>query len=162
MKEFPKALYFGNTVGNDLTLAADAEHEAELRNRGYVDFADLPVYQSHGEVMGSLADAVSQAEYDEVVQERDAAFARIAELESIIENGLAENEQLRQELAQPKQYEQANYVTWTADQLRDEITKQGKTFKARDSKAELIAILENGNGTNTTTHDIDSNTHGNN
>lgn len=35
-----------------------------------------------------------------------------------------------------------DYSSWTAEQLREEITKHGKEFKARDSKSDLIAILE--------------------
>lgn len=35
-----------------------------------------------------------------------------------------------------------DYSSWTAEQLRDAITNQGKKFKARDSKDELIVILK--------------------
>ena len=54
--------------------------------------------------------------------------ARIAELQGDTDVGTSK--------------ESIDYSTWTADQLREEITKQGKEFKVRDSKAELIAILE--------------------
>lgn len=155
-KEYPKALYSGDTFNNDMTVADDAEHEAILREQGYVDFADLPEYQADLQNIGDVSpnqDVVPQAVYDQVYQdrerveqERDTALSRITELEQIIKNGIAENEQLRQQVAQYQslgtQPVTVDYSNWTADQLRDEITKQGKTFKARDSKAELIAILE--------------------
>lgn len=155
-KEYPKALYSGDTFNNDMTVADDAEHEAILREQGYVDFADLPEYQADLQNIGDVSpnqDVVPQAVYDQVYQdrerveqERDTALSRITELEQIIKNGIAENEQLRQQVAQyqslGEQPVTVDYSNWTADQLRDEITKQGKTFKARDSKAELIAILE--------------------
>ncbi|MHA3059915.1 hypothetical protein ACX1N5_04085 [Acinetobacter sp. ANC 4636] len=38
--------------------------------------------------------------------------------------------------------EVVDYSSWTAEKLREEITNRGKEFKARDSKSDLISILE--------------------
>ncbi|MCH7295464.1 hypothetical protein [Acinetobacter higginsii] len=41
MQEYPKALYFGTVQAHQHKVVNGAEHEAELRELGFVDFADL-------------------------------------------------------------------------------------------------------------------------
>jgi len=75
--------------------------------------------------------------------------AEIVRLNQIIDAGSAENAELRERLTFFQNEGPAEVVkdatdlnALTAEQLREMIIAQGGTFKQRDSKPELIAILE--------------------
>ena len=69
--EYPKALYIGDTVNNEMVIIQDEDEEAQAREHGAVDFGDLPE--------GKALDAV---EVDELPEAYANAMARIAELEA--------------------------------------------------------------------------------
>lgn len=69
--EYPKALYLGDTVTNEIVIVQDDEEEAQAREHGAVDFGDLP----EGEV-------IEPVENDELPEAYANAMARIAELET--------------------------------------------------------------------------------
>ena len=69
--EYPKALYLGDTVTNEMVIVQDDEEEAQAREHGAVDFGDLP----EGEV-------IEPVEVDELPEAYANAMARIAELET--------------------------------------------------------------------------------
>ena len=69
--EYPKALYLGDTVNNEMVIIQDEDEEAQAREHGAVDFGDLPE--------GKALDTV---EVDELQEAYANAMARIAELEA--------------------------------------------------------------------------------
>ena len=69
--EYPKALYLGDTVTNEMVIVQDEEEEAQAREHGAVDFGDLP----EGEVIEPVAN-------DELQEAYANAMVRIAELET--------------------------------------------------------------------------------
>ena len=139
---YPKMLYKGDQENYQTVIADDEDHEAELIADDWSQYSDLPDHVeavAGGDLEGStsvsekitwLEDqlATSQGEFIAFQNDIAAMKARIAELHGDIYVGTSK--------------EPIDYSTWTSEQLREEITKQGKTFKTRDSKAELIAILE--------------------
>ena len=71
MMEYPKALYIGDTVTNEMVIVENEDEEAQAREHGAVDFGDLPE--------GKALDTV---EVDELPEAYANAMARIAELET--------------------------------------------------------------------------------
>lgn len=71
--EYPKALYLGDTVNNEIIIVENEDEEAQAREHGAVDFGDLPE--------GKALEAV---EVDELPEAYANAMARIAELETEI------------------------------------------------------------------------------
>ena len=69
--EYPKALYLGDTVNNEMVIIQDEDEEAQAREHGAVDFGDLPEV----EVIEPVAN-------DELPEAYANAMARIAELEA--------------------------------------------------------------------------------
>ena len=69
--EYPKALYIGDTINNEMVIVENADEEAQAREHGAVDFGDLP----EGEVIEPVAD-------DKLPEAYANAMARIAELEN--------------------------------------------------------------------------------
>ena len=69
--EYPKALYLGDTVTNEMVIVENEDEEAQAREHGAVDFGDLP----EGEVIEPVAN-------DELHEAYANAMARIAELEA--------------------------------------------------------------------------------
>lgn len=69
--EYPKALYIGDTVNNEMVIVQDEDEEAQAREHGAVDFGDLPEGK-----------ALETVEVDELPEAYANAMARIAELET--------------------------------------------------------------------------------
>lgn len=69
--EYPKALYLGDTVTNEMVIVQDEGEEAQAREHGAVDFGDLP----EGEAIEALP-------VDELPEAYTNAMSRITELET--------------------------------------------------------------------------------
>ena len=69
--EYPKALYIGDTINNEMVIVENEDEEAQAREHGAVDFGDLPE--------GKALEAVAN---DELPEAYANAMTRIAELET--------------------------------------------------------------------------------
>ena len=69
--EYPKALYIGDTINNEMVIVENEDEETQAREHGAVDFGNLP----EGEV-------IEPVEVDEMPEAYANAMARIAELET--------------------------------------------------------------------------------
>ena len=158
--EYPKMLYLGSTTSHQNEIALNAEHEAELRELGFVDFADLEdeVNQMMGSAIGGASsegfrnafvpveqfDAVSedlvqkelqlnvaQTERDQFKAENDDLKAQIEQLNQVIDS------------FQPAVHVEVetDYNALTADQLRSLLDEKGIKYLARDDKPTLIGLL---------------------
>ena len=132
-------LYSGDKESYSSRIVHDEEDEAKFRDIGLVDFVDLPESQPGETGTPIELSGISEEDYNKVVQERDAALAILNSVSAMKER-IAEMQ--GDTTPTGSKSESVNYTDWTADQLREELKNQGKEFKARDSKAELIAILE--------------------
>ena len=122
-------LYSGDKESYSSRIVHTAEEEAQFREIGLKDYADLPDPEPKVEEV-----APSEAPQGFVTTEQfDAVAERLAAAESEIER-------LKQ-----GDTKTVDYSTFTKEELQALITEQGKSFKSSDTKAELIAILE---GTN--------------
>lgn len=158
---YPKMLYKGNQKEYQHIIAENATQEELLIDEGWKGFADIPELDesqtadtgnaSAGEV--NAESFITQERFDlatqelvDVKQNLVIANTEIERLNQVIAAGSAENAGLREQLAalQPASTGAAagDLSALTTEQLREMITAQGKKFKQRDSKPELIAILE--------------------
>lgn len=69
--EYPKALYIGDTINNEMVIVQNEDEEAQAHGRGAVDFGKLPEGK-----------ALETVEVDEMPEAYANAMARIAELET--------------------------------------------------------------------------------
>lgn len=75
MQEYPKALYLGTAKAHQHKIVNGAEHEAELRELGFVDFADLEQEADQPDeyikdMRTGKAKTVPQDVYDQVYADR--------------------------------------------------------------------------------------------
>lgn len=157
-------LYKGNQKEYQHIIAENAAQEELLIDEGWKDFADIPEFDE-SQIIGSGAKSsgggalsgaslanrehfdLTTQELVDVKQGLVIASTEIERLKQVIAAGSAENAELREQLAalqQPTSTGAAagDLSALTTEQLREMVTAQGKTFKQRDSKPELIAILE--------------------
>jgi len=121
MREFPKMLYVGSTQSHKHQVAQNEDHEAELRELGFVDFADLESEQ--GQISGGAVGSASSEDFknafvpieqfdavsEELVQkelqlnvaqtERDDFKAENDDLKAHLSKALEENQQLNEQLS---------------------------------------------------------------
>ena len=69
--EYPKALYIGDTVTNEMVIVENEDEEAQAREHGAVYFGDLPEGK-----------ALEKVEVDELPEAYANAMSRITELET--------------------------------------------------------------------------------
>lgn len=127
-QEYPKMLYVGDSEQYSCRAVQDSEEEQQYRDMGFMDYVDLPNPEPEVEEV-----AAGETPQGFVTTEHDAVAERLAAAESKIERLKQGGTKI------------VDYNTLTKEELQALITEQGKTFKANDTKAELIAILE---GTN--------------
>ena len=123
-------LYSGDKESYSSRIIHTAEEEAQFREIGLTDYADLPEPELKVEEV-----APSEAPQGFVTTEQfDAVAERLAAAESEIKRLI--------QVSAGDPPPPVDYSTFTKEELQALITEQGKTFKSSDTKAELIAILE--------------------
>lgn len=138
-------LYTGNQQSYQHITADDAEQEQILRAEGWKDYGDLPASSpSMQHASGIGASAISP--YDptnnqpSILNKLEAAQAEIERLNAVIAAGMAENQQLRNQL-RFKELEDT-----PADELKAMLDAASVKYKANDSKtvlAQAVLDLEN-------------------
>lgn len=162
MLEYPKALYIGTVQSHSYKLAKNLEHESELRELGFVDFANLDQEQfnltltidespSHDSNVGGSKQFnnafVPVERFNEVceklVQTETQLGAAQGERDFYIEENHKLKEQLGKSIEIKKETEnsETNYSSMTSDQLRKILDEKGIKYLARDNKETLIALL---------------------
>lgn len=133
-QEYPKMLYVGDSEQYSCRAVQDSEEEQQYRDMGFMDYVDLPEPEPKVEEVApseSPQGFVTTEQFDAVAERLAAAEAEIQQLK-----GAA------QQVGDVIQTQGADYNALTKEELQTLIVEQGKTFKANDTKAELIAILE--------------------
>ncbi|OTG65831.1 hypothetical protein [Acinetobacter silvestris] len=153
MREFPKMLYLGTTQAHQHEVAQNQDHEAELRELGFVDFAELAdeVNQTEDyikDMRTGKPKTVLQGDYDQVLAERDQFKAENDDLKAQLHQEREANQQLQQiiDSYQPEPTIQAqtvatDYKDLTSDQLRVMLDEKKIKYLARDNKDTLIDLL---------------------
>ena len=127
-QEYPKMLYSpdSNKVNHSGRIVHSAEEEAQFRERGFVDYADLPEFVTKPE---------------ETADEAPTGFVTTEQFDAVAErlaNAEAEIERLKGGAVEPQV---VDYSTLTSDQLRALLDEKGITYLARDNKETLINLL---------------------
>lgn len=168
MQEFPKMLYIGSIQSHKPEIAQNQDHEEELRELGFVDFADLESEQAQllSGTVGSASsedfrdafvpveqfDAVSEELVQKELQlnvvqtERDQFKAENDDLKGQLSKALEENQQLQQVIDSFKTEsvnaaDAVDYNSMTSEQLRTILDAKGIKYLARDNKETLLALL---------------------
>ena len=171
MRDFPKMLYLGTTQSHEHKSAQNEDHEADLRDLGFVDFAELESEQARlsGGMIGGASsgdfknafvpveqfDAVSEELVQKELQlnvaqtERDQFKAENDDLKAQLNQEREANQQLQQiiDSYQPEPTPQTppvvpDYNAMTSDQLRVILDEKGIKYLARDNKDTLIDLLK--------------------
>ena len=139
--QYPKMLYKGDQENYQTIIADNEDHEAELVADGWVNYGELPEREqgvegsSIGENTGDSSSFVPVEQFDALASKVVELEEENAQLKEVIENGSAENAELRKKL-RIKELEDTS-----ADDLKVLLTEQGIPFGARDSKPTLIELL---------------------
>lgn len=171
MQEYPKMLYIGTVKSHQHQVAHGIEHEDELRELGFVDFADLENEQeklASGSVDSSSSEDFKNAfvpveQFDDVVADLEQKKQELIIVREERDQFKAENDDLKGQLHQAqeanKQLQQAldslktetatsdnaegtvDYSSMTSDQLRSILDEKGIKYLARDNKETLLALL---------------------
>lgn len=171
MQEYPKMLYFGTVKSHQHQVAQGIEHEDELRELGFVDFADLENEQeklASGSVGSTSSEDFKNAfvpveQFDDVVadleqkkqeliivrEERDQLKAENDDLKGQLYQAHEANKKLQQTLDSPetetattdKTEGTVDYSSMTSDQIRKILDEKGIKYLARDNKETLLALL---------------------
>ena len=142
MSKYPMMLYKGDIAANTYKIVADKNEELAALEAGYVEHDELPEREPFNDELP------------------DDLEAHIVNLEDHIVTLQLENIDLREQLAAHEANQrtdeqaqedtdttstdagQVDYSDWTNGQLQEAIKAAGKIYNKRDSKAELIAILQ--------------------
>lgn len=133
--EYPKALYIGNTKQYEVSVASDSEHEQELREQGYVNYAELkePEITVIGKTTGSGGELTKvKQELLEALQTIEQKNEEILDLKA---THIAENNKLRQQMRQ------LELSKLDAGELRKILDEKQVKYGARDSKDELVKLV---------------------
>jgi hypothetical protein len=146
-QEYPKALYTGDQTNYEMIVVNNAEQEQEQRELGAADYVDLP--KSSPEMKhasGTGANTMDPSalvlveQFDAVAQKLTDAETEIERLNQVIAAGSAENAELR------KQIRLKELEDTSADDLKVLLTERNVPFGARDSKAVLLNLVIESDG----------------
>lgn len=156
MQEYPKALYFGTVQAHQHKVVNGPEHEAELRDLGFVDFSDLKkdTVKSMDETASGKASSedfknafVSVDQYDAVCEKLVQAETQLGAAQNERDFFIEENQKLKEQLSkstginEETENTETNYSSMTSDQLRSILDAKGIKYLVRDNKETLIALL---------------------
>lgn len=154
---YPRALYKGDQKNNEYVIADGEEHEAKLREQGFVHFLDLPEYEpepeeSEIEIIGKV---VSPEELEQVQTELLKALKENQDLEeqlatakgefhSRINDLQLEKQKLEEELnALPASTGVPQEVYDAVYKEREQLLKENALYKySAMSAADLRAVLD--------------------
>ena len=128
--QYPKMLYKGNQEEYQTVIADDEAHEAELLADDWIQYSDLPE-QSENQYTGEAHSIDSAALIP--VEQFDALALKVVELEQ-------ENAELHKKL-RIKELEDTS-----AEDLKALLTDRNVHFGARDSKAVLLNLVIESDG----------------
>ncbi|MCH7391822.1 hypothetical protein [Acinetobacter dispersus] len=134
---YPRALYRGDSIINELVFVYTKEQEDEMKQQGYMHFSELPEHVAEIEVIGQVIKPNN--ELAKIKQELLNALKTIEQKEDEIldlkQTYIAENNQLRQQV---RFLELGDLGAGDLQKILDE--KQVK-YGARDSKDELVKLV---------------------
>lgn len=133
--EYPKALYRGDTKSYEHVIADGEDHEAQLREDGYVHYSELkePEIEVVGKVSGS------NGELKKVQEELDEALKKNQFLEEQL--ATAQGEYISQINVLKKENDTYKYSAMDAGELRAILDEKGIKYGSRDGKEVLVGYV---------------------
>ena len=130
--QYPKMLYKGDQENYQTVIADDEDHESELIEQGWFKYGELPE-REQGMLNPHDATKDSSNPFAELEDRFDALALKVTELEQ-------KNAELRKKL-RIKELEDTS-----ADDLKALLTERNTPFGARDSKAVLLNLVIESDG----------------
>lgn len=156
-------LYKGNQNNYEHTIAEHAEHEDELREQGWVDYADLPEDKPDMKYASGSSENTIDSSALVPVEQFDALAEKLADTEEQLATAQGEFIAFQNDVGvmQARIAELQGDTTpigvtsepeskpvdrskLTLEQLQEELDAKGVNYLKRDNKATLISLLENG------------------
>ncbi|WP_332605475.1 hypothetical protein [Acinetobacter sp. ESBL14] len=134
---YPRALYVGDSKNNEYVIADGEEHEAQLRQQGYVHFLELPEHVPEVEIVGKVIDPNDELEQtkQKLLEALKTIESKDEEILDLKETYIAENNKLRQQIRQ------LELSKLDAGELRKILDEKQVKYGARDSKDELVKLV---------------------
>lgn len=135
---YPRALYKGDQKNNEYVIADGEDHEAQLREQGFVHFFDLPEpepdsNESEIEILGKVG---SSEELEQVQKELLEARNKNQILEEQLST--AKGEYISRINALKKENDTYKYSAMDAGELKAILDEKGVKFGSRDGKDVLV------------------------
>lgn len=141
MREYPKMLYIGTAQSHKHKTARNEQHEAELRELGFVNFVDLEKEEPVNNDVGSASAEDSKNAFVPVEQ-FDELGERLAKAEQELNVAISENKELKQRIITlDKCLIEKDYEDKSADELREILNQREVKFGARDNKEVLVQLV---------------------
>lgn len=150
MQEFPKMLYIGSIQSHKPEIAQNQDHEEELRELGFVDFADLESEQaqlSSGTVGSASSEDFEKAfvpieQFDAISKELVQKGLQLDEFQNNVEAMKARIAEIQGDTTPIGTVsESPDYNSLTTPQLQKILDEKGIAYLKRDNKETLIALL---------------------
>lgn len=135
---YPRALYKGDQKNNEYVIADGEDHEAKLREQGFVHFLELPEpdpvpEDSEIEIIGKV---VSSEELEQVQKKLLEALKTNKELEEQL--ATAKGEYISRINALKKENDTYKYSAMDAGELKAILDEKGVKYSSRDGKDVLV------------------------
>lgn len=150
-QDYPKTLYSGNTKDYSCRVVHTPEEEAQFREIGLVDYADLPEFVAEQEIAQNDTPTgfVTIEQFDAIAERLAAAEEEIERLKNpepfVPEMKYADGTGVSEGATtnpEPQITTQAvDYNSLTTPQLQKLLDEKGIAYLKRDDKATLIGLL---------------------
>lgn len=139
---YPRALYKGDQKNNEYVIADGEDHEAKLREQGFVHFFDLPEYEpepeeSEIEIIGKVSG--TNEELEKVQKELLEALKANQELEDQL--ATAKDEYISRMNTLQKENDTYKYSAMDANELKAVLDEKGIKYGSRDGKDVLVGLV---------------------
>lgn len=136
--EYPKMLYSGDKESYSSRIIHSAEEEAQFREIGLIDYADLPEPEPEESAPSEVPQGFVMTEQFDAVAERLAAAEK--EIERL-KNPEPFEPEMKYASSGSTAPQTVDYNLMTSEQLRAVLDEKGIKYLARDLKADLLAYL---------------------
>ncbi|MFW1767153.1 hypothetical protein I9189_015815 [Acinetobacter bereziniae] len=147
---YPRMLYIGSVKSYKYEIAQNQNHESELRELGYVDFADLEIEQV--QISGEMPNSASSEDFEKAfvpIEQFDAISKELVHKGLQLDEFQNNVEAMKARIAEIQGdttpigtvSESPDYNSLTTPQLQKILDDKGIAYLKRDNKETLLALL---------------------
>lgn len=147
---YPRMLYIGSVKSYKYEIAQNRDHESELRDLGFVDFADLESEQA--QISGEMPNSASSEDFKDAfvpIEQFDAISKELVQKGLQLDEFRNNVEAMKARIAEIQGdttpigtvSESPDYNSLTTPQLQKILDEKGIAYLKRDNKETLLALL---------------------